>query len=110
PAHSFAALAACAPPQPPENDWRRLIELMQALADPQRAWAGQVREVRDWYQRHFERLYEHFHTRLGDLEQLELLSGQYPSRERFLTELTLDPPHATSDLAARPRLDEDYLV
>jgi DNA helicase-2/ATP-dependent DNA helicase PcrA len=66
--------------------------------------------VRDWYQRHFERLYEHFHTRLGDLEQLEVLSGQYPSRERFLTELTLDPPHATSDLAARPALDEDYLV
>jgi DNA helicase-2/ATP-dependent DNA helicase PcrA len=108
--HSFAALAGYAPPQTPENDWRRLIELMQALADPQRAWAGQVREVRDWYQRHFERLYEHFHTRLGDLEQLELLSGQYPSRERFLTELTLDPPHATSDLAARPALDEDYLV
>jgi DNA helicase-2/ATP-dependent DNA helicase PcrA len=108
--HSFAALAGFAPPQTPENDWRRLIELMQALADPQRAWAGQVREVRDWYQRHFERLYEHFHTRLGDLEQLELLSGQYPSRERFLTELTLDPPHATSDLAARPALDEDYLV
>jgi DNA helicase-2/ATP-dependent DNA helicase PcrA len=108
--HSFAALAGFAPPQTPENDWRRLIELMQALADPQRAWAGQVREVRDWYQRHFERLYEHFHTRLGDLEQLELLSGQYPSRERFLTELTLDPPHATSDLAGRPALDEDYLV
>jgi DNA helicase-2/ATP-dependent DNA helicase PcrA len=108
--HSFAALAGFAPPQTPENDWRRLIELMQALADPQRAWAGQVREVRDWYQRHFERLYEHFHTRLGDLEQLEVLSGQYPSRERFLTELTLDPPHATSDLAARPALDEDYLV
>src|SRR2546421_6454595 len=37
-------------------------------------------------------------------------SGQYPSRERFLTELTLDPPHATSDLAGRPTLDEDYLV
>ncbi|HEV3180635.1 MAG TPA: ATP-dependent helicase [Steroidobacteraceae bacterium] len=108
--HSFAALAGFAPPQTPGNDWRRLIELMQALADPQRAWAGQVREVRDWYQRHFERLYEHFHTRLGDLEQLEVLSGQYPSRERFLTELTLDPPHATSDLAARPALDEDYLV
>src|SRR3989440_9710443 len=37
-------------------------------------------------------------------------SGQYPSRERFLTELTVDPPHATSDLAGRPTLDEDYLV
>jgi DNA helicase II / ATP-dependent DNA helicase PcrA len=108
--HTFAALSSFAPPQTPDIDWRRLIELMISLADPQRQWAGQVNEVRGWYQRHFERLYEHFHTRLGDLEQLELLSGQFPSRERFLTELTLDPPNATSDLASRPTLDEDFLV
>ena len=108
--HSFAALSSFTPPQTPEIDWRRLNELMNSLADPQRQWAGQVHEVREWYQRHFERLYEHYHTRLGDLEQLELLSGQFPSRERFLTELTLDPPNATSDLASRPTLDEDFLV
>ena len=108
--HSFEGLKSFTPPQTPEIDWRRLVELMNSLGDPQRTWAGQVHEVREWYQRHFERLYEHFHTRLGDLEQLELLSGQFPSRERFLTELTLDPPHATSDLSGRPTLDEDYLV
>ena len=90
--------------------WERLIDLLQALADPQRPWPGQVNMVREWYRPHFERLYEQFHTRLGDLEQLELLSGQYPSRERFLTELTLDPPNATSDLSGRPTLDEDFLV
>ena len=50
------------------------------------------------------------HTRLGDLDQLEQLSGQYPSRQRFLTELTLDPPVSTADLAGPPRLDEDYLT
>ncbi len=108
--HAFAALQGFSPPQAAEVDWGRLLELMQALGDPQRPWAGQVHLVREWYQRHFERLYEQFHTRLGDLDQLELLSGQYPSRERFLTELTLDPPNATSDLAGRPTLDEDYLV
>src|SRR6516164_7816338 len=32
------------------------------------------------------------------------------SRERFLTELTLDPPDATSDQAGVPHLDEDYLI
>jgi DNA helicase-2/ATP-dependent DNA helicase PcrA len=69
-----------------------------------------VHLAREWYRPHFERIYEHFHTRLGDLDQLELLSGQYPSRERFLSELTLDPPNATSDLAGQPVLDEDYLV
>lgn len=34
----------------------------------------------------------------------------YPSRERFRTELTLDPPDATSDQAGVPLLDEDYLI
>jgi DNA helicase II / ATP-dependent DNA helicase PcrA len=108
--YSFTELTGFTPPQTPQIEWQRLIELMQSLADPQRPWPGQVNMVREWYRRHFERLYEHFHTRLGDLDQLELLSGQYPSRERFITELTLDPPNATSDLSSRPNLDEDFLV
>ena len=107
---SFASLAGFQPPQTSAVDWERLVALLQALADPQRPWPGQVNLVREWYRPHFERLYEQFHTRMGDLEQLELLSGQYPSRERFLTELTLDPPNATSDLSGRPTLDEDFLV
>ena len=66
--------------------------------------------MREWYKPHLERIYENVHTRVGDLDQLELLSGQYPSRERFITELTLDPPEAASDLAGKPNLDEDFLV
>ena len=66
--------------------------------------------MREWYQPHLERIFEHFHTRIGDLDQLEQLSQQFPSRERFLTELTLDPPNATSDLSGKAHQDEDYLV
>ena len=107
---SFESLKSFTPPQQAALDWPRLTELMLQLADPQRQWPGQVHLVREWYRPHLERNYEHVHTRIGDLDQLELLSGQYPSRERFLTELTLDPPNATSDLAGRPQLDEDYLI
>ena len=32
------------------------------------------------------------------------------TREQFLTDLTLDPPSATSDEAGAPLLDEDYLI
>ena len=46
----------------------------------------------------------------ADLIQLEQIASGYPSRERFLTELTLDPPDATSDQAGVPLLDEDYLI
>jgi DNA helicase-2/ATP-dependent DNA helicase PcrA len=49
-------------------------------------------------------------ARQADLVQLEQIAAGYPSRERFLTELTLDPPDATSDQAGPPLLDEDYLI
>jgi DNA helicase-2/ATP-dependent DNA helicase PcrA len=107
---SIGALQAYTPPAAAAGDFGKLSALVRALADPQRPWPGQVRQVREWYQPHLERLYEQVHTRLGDLDQLEQLSGQFPSRERFITELTLDPPHAAGDLAGKPLRDEDYLV
>jgi DNA helicase-2/ATP-dependent DNA helicase PcrA len=107
---AFASLKTFAAPKEAKFEFEKLTDLLVALGDPQRPWQGQVHMVRDWYKPHFERIYELFHTRLGDLDQLDLLSGQYPSRERFLTELTLDPPNATSDLAGTPMLDEDYLI
>jgi DNA helicase II / ATP-dependent DNA helicase PcrA len=108
--HSFEALRSFSVTQAMTIDWRRTCDLLVGLAEPQRQWQGQIHMVREWYKPHFERIYEHFHTRVGDLDQLELLAGQYPNRERFLTELTLDPPNATSDLAGQPALDEDYLT
>src|SRR5450631_2043786 len=107
---SVNALKGYTPAQPMASSYAKLQALLHALTEPQRPWPGQVRQARDWYQPHLERIYEHVHTRVGDLDQLEQLSAQYPSRERFITELTLDPPHATSDLAGTPTLDEDYLV
>lgn len=63
-----------------------------------------------WYEPHLERIHEDADTRKDDLLQLEQIAGGYASRERFLTELTLDPPDATSDQAGVPLLDEDYLI
>ncbi|MBV6417940.1 MAG: DNA helicase II [Steroidobacteraceae bacterium] len=107
---SFTALRTFEAPADSAIDWKKLVDLLVALSDPQLPWPGQVNQVRTWYRPHLERLYEHVHTRIGDLDQLELLSGQYPSRERFITELTLDPPQASGDLAGQPLHDEDYLV
>ncbi len=93
-----------------EKEFLRLADLMQKLTDPGAPWEGQVRMVREWYQPHLTRIYEHFHTRIGDLDQLEQLATQYRSRERFVTEVTLDPPQSTGDLSGRASQDEDYLV
>ena len=49
-------------------------------------------------------------ARAGDLDQLEQIAFGYTSRERFLTELTLDPPDASGAEAGRPPVDEDYLI
>ncbi|MBN9008845.1 MAG: ATP-dependent helicase, partial [Rhizobiales bacterium] len=63
-----------------------------------------------WYEPHLERVHEDAVIRRNDLLQLEQIAGGYPSRERFLTELTLDPPDATSDESGPAMLDEDYLI
>jgi DNA helicase-2/ATP-dependent DNA helicase PcrA len=48
--------------------------------------------------------------RIEDLEHLRMLATDYRTRSRFLAEITLDNPVATSDLAGPPRLDDDYLI
>jgi len=73
-------------------------------------WEGQLQRVREWYQPHLERIYDSAQVRAGDLVQLERIATSFDSREKFLTEMALDPPSATSDLAGAPYLDEDYLV
>lgn len=59
---------------------------------------------------HLERRYEDAKLRERDLLQLAQIASTYPNRQRFLTELTLDPPSATSDEAGVPLLDKDYLI
>jgi DNA helicase-2/ATP-dependent DNA helicase PcrA len=86
------------------------VSLLRDLFNPQTPWAGQVGRVRQWYEPHLERLYEQAQVRAGDLLQLERISANFASREQFLSELALDPPAATGDLAGAPHLDEDYLV
>ena len=73
-------------------------------------WPAEIERARLWYEPHLDRIHEDAATRRADLIQLEQIASGYPSRERFLTELTLDPPDATSDQAGVPLLDEDYLI
>jgi hypothetical protein len=48
------------------------------------------------YEPHLDRTYEDAVARRADLFQQEQIASGYSSRERFLTELTLDPPGAGS--------------
>ena len=104
------SLASFDAPQPVKMDWKRFCALFEKLADPATPWLGQVGLVKDWYKPQLERIYDSGWTRMGDLEQLDQLSGQHPNRERFLTELTLDPPAATSGQSGGSSKDEDYVI
>ena len=57
-----------------------------------------------------QRLYDDAENRAADIAQLQQIAAGYRSRERFLTELTLEPPEATSGDARATQLDEDYTI
>jgi DNA helicase II / ATP-dependent DNA helicase PcrA len=109
-AFAVDALARFSPPAAAAVFWPGLCRVIARLRDANTLWQGQIGLVRDWYQPLLERLYDYWASRAGDLDQLEQIASGYASRERFLTELTLDPPDASGAEAARPLLDEDYLI
>ena len=92
------------------NDWRAFVETIGDLRAGRAGWPAELERARLWYEPHLDRIHEDAVVRRADLIQLEQIASGYPSRERFLTELTLDPPDATSDQAGVPLLDEDYLI
>jgi DNA helicase II / ATP-dependent DNA helicase PcrA len=49
-------------------------------------------------------------ARMADLERLADGAAASPSLHEALVELALDPPVSASDLAGRPRLDDDFLI
>lgn len=103
-------LARYRPPQRAADDWPGFIGLFSQLRAGSAKWPADLEQVRLWYEPHLERIHEDATTRRADLLQLEQIASGYASRERFLTELTLDPPDATSDEAGPPNRDEDYLI
>jgi ATP-dependent DNA helicase UvrD/PcrA len=104
------ALARFTPPAKAVSAWRQLVELMAKLGVDGADWPTQFDLVRQWYQPHLEQRYADAVVRAGDLDQLQRIAAGYATRSAFLTDLTLDPPSATSDEAGKPLLDEDYVI
>lgn len=101
-----AALEDVATPARAGADWPAFVTAMTTQAD----WPAALGLARAWYDPHLDRLHEDAEARRADLLQLEQIATGYPSAEEFLTDLTLDPPDATSDQVGVPLKDEDYLI
>jgi len=104
------ALGSCEVPRATREDWSGLCAVLARLADPATPWPAQIGLVRGFYEPHMERLFDHAHARAADLAELEALGAGHPNRERFLSDLTLDPPEGTGAMAGPPHLDEDFLI
>ena len=85
----FQPSKACA------EDWPAFADTLRVVRGGTIGWPAQFDLVCRWYAPHLERLYEDAKTREADLVQLAQIASTYPNRERFLTELTLDPPTAS---------------
>jgi DNA helicase-2/ATP-dependent DNA helicase PcrA len=107
---ALQAIQAFAPPAVATQCWSSFVEAIRVVAGKSAGWPAELDLICRWYMPHLERIYEDPVMRQADLKQLVQIASTYPARERFLTELTLDPPDATSDEARGPLLDEDYLI
>ena len=97
-------------PESATAGWLEFAAVVAASEPAATPWPATFDRICAWYQTQMDRLHDDAEVRQADVEQLARIAVTYPSAERFLTELTLDPPEATSDQAGPPLLDEDYLI
>jgi len=105
-----AALLDFKAPAAAALDWQGFVQTYTRLREALSPWPADIDLVNRWYLPQLRRIHDDAPVREADLAQLARMAAGYASRERFLTELTLDPPDATSDESGPPQLDEDYLI
>jgi DNA helicase-2/ATP-dependent DNA helicase PcrA len=106
---AFATLAAYPTPVKARAAFAEFVDVVSRVAAGL-PWPADFAEILAWRRATLEESYDNIAPRAADLDALERIAETYPSRERFLSELTLDPPDATSDEAGPPLRDEDYLI
>jgi DNA helicase II / ATP-dependent DNA helicase PcrA len=97
-------------PKAAAEDWPAFAKLGEQMRQRKTPWPAEFELVYGWYTPHLERIYDDAPLRVADVAQLGQIAAGYGTRERFLTELTLDPPGATSGRAGADLKDEDYTV
>jgi DNA helicase-2/ATP-dependent DNA helicase PcrA len=70
----------------------------------------QIDRISKFYIPLLEHNYDNPIPRVADIEHLAQIAGRYDTRQQFLTEIVLDPPSSTGDIAGPPVKDEDWLV
>ena len=108
--HNLSTLGEVKVPESAKEYYGKLVDTLLKINRETVPWPVQIELAAKSYQQLLELNHDDHFVRWGDIEHLIQMSGQFASRERFLTELTLDPPQASSDLADNPLIDDDYLI
>jgi DNA helicase-2/ATP-dependent DNA helicase PcrA len=88
-----------------------LAQLMRDLSQTQELEPSvKLARIVAFYAPLLKRNYENPEPRFNDLLYLQHIASGYTTVTQFLSELILDPPASTGDLAGAPTLDEDWLV
>ncbi|MGH7625147.1 MAG: 3'-5' exonuclease, partial [Gemmatimonadaceae bacterium] len=108
------AFAVFTPPRAARAAHASLVTLLDTLGAPgnvgPRAVSEEIALLRTMYDAILRDRYDRVEPRLADLDQLEAIAGQFPSRAAFLSELALDPPSGTQDLAGAADTESDALI
>ncbi|MHB1924594.1 MAG: ATP-dependent helicase, partial [Acidimicrobiales bacterium] len=108
-----ARLLAAAPsvPTPAREELNGLRRALgDCVVEPSPPVGTQADTVARWLTPIVQRRYDAAAARCGDLERLSEQAAAAPTRDRFVADLTLDPPVIAGDMAGRPVLDDDWLV
>ena len=108
--HALASWEQFVPPAAASEQWASFVRMLVRLAPDDLPLPEQIARARAFYTPVLERRYDQPQARGRDIEQLEQIARNFRSRSQMLSDLTLDPPASTQDLAGPPLREEDYLI
>ncbi len=108
--HQFESFSDFNIPPSAAEHWRGLISILVNSQCQNSIWPSEIETVKKFYLPLMEEIYDDAYVRTGDLEQLTNIAQQFPTREKFISELTLEPPAASGDLNHNAHKDDDFLI
>jgi DNA helicase-2/ATP-dependent DNA helicase PcrA len=108
--HDLASWSRFNPPLAASQMWCDLVKVITRVRTDDLPLPEQIARVKAFYLPVLEKRYDQAPVRKRDLDQLEQISSTFRSRAAMLSDLVLDPPASTQDLAGPPMVEEDYLI
>jgi DNA helicase II / ATP-dependent DNA helicase PcrA len=107
--HTRKTMRRVSKPTSAAEGWANLVELLCKEMACEEPWPVSMRLALNWYAPYFQDKYDDHRSRQADLDQLEQIASTFNACERFLTEISLDPPD-TSQRGSPKAQEEDYTV